>query len=90
MYDFISPFALVFIARIKNADRFAKESIGAEFLKKIAQGVFLRCPKSLIARRLKFRTPMPRDFVNYVFSRVQSAASLNLSSVVPITEAAAV
>ena len=40
MYDFISPFALVFIARIKNADRFAKESIGAEFSKKSLKAVF--------------------------------------------------
>lgn len=31
MYDSISPFAVVFIARIKNADRSAKESIGVEF-----------------------------------------------------------
>ena len=29
MYDSILPFAVVFIARIKNADRSAKESIGA-------------------------------------------------------------
>ena len=28
MYDSISPFALVFISRKKNADRSAKESIG--------------------------------------------------------------
>jgi hypothetical protein len=40
MYDSISPFALVFIARKKNADRSAKESIGVEFSKKSLKAVF--------------------------------------------------
>ena len=77
MYDSSSPFALVFIARIKNADRFQKNR-SAPNLKILNHTAF------------KFEIAAPRDFVNYVFSRAQSAASLNLFAVVPIVPAAAV